>query len=158
MGIAASGKTTVGKLLSSKTGIPFFDADDFHSISNKQKMAAGQPLDDEDRKDWLLILQQLIATETKNKGCILACSALKESYRQILNGNNDGNIKFVFLQGDFALLSERLKNRKGHFFSPSLLQSQLNTLEIPSYALTLTINQPVETIVKKIQKEFFAKS
>ena len=148
MGVSGAGKTTIGQLLSSKIGIPFFDADDFHSPSNKEKMKAGIPLTDDDRMDWLLQLHQLALKQSKTQGAIIACSALKEKYRTILA--NDINPFWVFLQGTYQQLYDRMKNRQGHYMSVELLQSQLDTLEIPVDAFTLSIMLTPDEIVNKI--------
>lgn len=114
MGVSGSGKTTVGKLLSKQTGIPFFDADDFHSTANVEKMKAGVPLTDEDRASWLQSLNQL-AKENQTTGAVIACSALKETYRQQLA---DGlhHVQWVYLKGSYALIHERMLQRPHHYF------------------------------------------
>jgi carbohydrate kinase (thermoresistant glucokinase family) len=150
MGVSGSGKTTVGLQLSAVTGIPFFDADDFHSAANKAKMNSGQPLTDDDRKGWLDSLNQLAKKEAQNKGAIIACSALKEKYRIILSDGIEESVHWVYLQGDQALISQRLKARKGHFMPASLLQSQFDALEIPHNAILVAINRSPEEIVREI--------
>ena len=147
MGVSGSGKTTIGKLLSVKTGIPFFDGDDFHSPANIQKMSSGQPLTDDDRKDWLLRLQQLIIEQHQLKGCIIACSALKDSYREMLTNGEKGNTRFVFLYGTYEEILQRMKARQHHFIPTSLLQSQFDTLEIPIDALQIPISKTPDEIV-----------
>jgi carbohydrate kinase (thermoresistant glucokinase family) len=150
MGVSGSGKTTIGKSLAGRTGIPFFDGDDFHSKANKEKMKAGHPLDDDDRKDWLLSINKLAKEETRKKGAIIACSALKEKYRLVLSGDITVPVHWIYLQGDYGLISQRLMTRKDHFMPTALLQSQLETLEIPPYALLIDINKSEEEIVKRI--------
>ena len=152
MGVSGSGKTTVGKLLSAKTGIPFFDGDDLHSETNKKKMEAGHPLNDEDRKDWLQQINFLAIEQQRAAGAIIACSALKEKYRDILN---EGVHKpyFVFLDGSFELIQERMKKRKEHFMPADLLSSQFEILETPDDALTIDISKSPEEIVAVIQKK-----
>ena len=113
MGVSGSGKTTIGKLLSQKTGIPFFDGDDFHSAANKEKMKAGNPLTDADRLGWLQVLNRQAKEESVKGGAIIACSALKEKYRKLLSENLE-NPAWVFLNGSFELISLRMKNRTGH--------------------------------------------
>ena len=150
MGVSGSGKTTVGKKLSAKTGIPFFDGDDFHSPSNRQKMKAGHPLNDEDRKTWLQRLNQLAKDQLQTAGGIIACSALKEKYRQVLSSGISESVVWIFLQGSYELIRERLNARKGHFMPPSLLDSQFEALEVPSDALNIDIAIGPDEIVEKI--------
>jgi|SRR5919109_845602 gluconokinase len=129
-GVSGSGKTTIGRLLSSELGWMFYDADDFHPISNIEKMKQAIPLSDEDRKPWLERLRELIGTCLAQRvDAVLACSALKESYRQYLR--IDEEVRFVFLKGEFGLIQERLRSRHGHFMDPSLLRSQFDALEEP---------------------------
>lgn len=149
MGVSGSGKTTIGRLLSHKTGVPFFDGDDFHAAANKEKMKAGIPLTDEDRLGWLQQLHALAEKESINKGAIIACSALKEKYRQLLSAHVHKPI-WVFLTGSFELIQQRLKNRAGHFMPTALLQSQFDTLEIPHDVFTVEIDQEPEAITGKI--------
>ena len=152
MGVSGSGKTTVGKLLSAKTGIPFFDADDLHSAANKQKMKSGIPLTDDDRKGWLQQVNLLAIQQQTLAGVIIACSALKEKYRNILI---EGIHKpyWVFLEGSFALIQERMKERKDHFMPADLLASQFEILEKPADALTIDISKSPEEIVSIIQNK-----
>jgi len=149
MGVSGSGKTTIGRLLSHKTGIPFFDGDDFHTSANKEKMKAGIPLTDEDRLGWLQQLHALAEKESASKGAIIACSALKEKYRQLLSANVHKPV-WVFLTGSFELIEQRLKNRAGHFMPPALLQSQFDALEIPQDVFTVEVDQEPEAITDKI--------
>lgn len=155
MGVSGVGKTTIGKLLAAKTGIPFFDGDDFHSAENIAKMAAGHPLNDADRKDWLLRLNGLITKNNQLIGCIIACSALKQNYRNILSKSNETAIKYVFLNGTYHDILQRIQARKNHFMSASLLTSQFETLEVPENALTISITKSPEEIVAVIQKALF---
>lgn len=147
MGVSGSGKTTVGRLLAHALGVQFMDADDYHPIENKQKMQAGIALDDVDRLPWLRRLNAL-CLEHRGGKMVLACSALKESYRQILEENNP--IKWVFLNGNFDQILKRLESRSGHYMPPSLLSSQFNDLEPPKEALIVDINQTPERQVKHI--------
>ena len=149
MGVSGSGKTTIGRLLSEKTAMPFFDADDFHSAANKEKMKAGIPLTDADRQGWLQSLNKLSAAESLKCGAIIACSALKEKYRKLLSENVD-NVDWVFLKGSFELISRRMKNRIGHFMPPVLLQSQFDTLEVPQSAITVQIDNDPDEITDNI--------
>ena len=129
-GVAGVGKTTVGKLLAKEMGWKFYDADDFHPESNVEKMRNGRPLTDEDRRPWLQRLRELIErSSAKNENAVLACSALKRRYRDQLRANPA--VKFVFLRGDRSRIGEQLKNRRGHYFDPQLLDAQFADLEEP---------------------------
>lgn len=155
MGVAGSGKSTIGHKLSVATGIPFFDADDFHPPANKEKMKAGQPLDDNDRKDWLIKINELAKEHSQQKGAIIACSALKEKYRTVLSGAIKTPVHWILLQGDFGLIQERMGTRKDHFMPLSLLQSQFDTLEIPVNAIEINIKnnrgEIVDDIIRKLK-------
>jgi len=132
MGVSGSGKTTLGQLLADRMGLPFFDADHFHTRANILKMATGKPLTDADRQPWLDYLRQMIEGWLGvNASAILACSALKRSYRQTLIRPGEP-ITLVYLRADRLTLEQRLTNRKSHFFKPELLDSQLTTLEAPN--------------------------
>ncbi|WOO41631.1 gluconokinase [Rubellicoccus peritrichatus] len=151
MGVSGSGKSTIGEGLAEATGGEFFDGDDFHPQANIEKMHAGHPLTDEDRLPWLERLRQLIEDqEVKGKPTFIACSALKKSYRLILEGDGDPAVKFVFLEGSFALIKERLDTRKGHFMPESLLQSQFDALQAPEDAITADISQTPDAIIKEL--------
>jgi gluconokinase len=154
MGVSGSGKSTIGKKLSKQTGIPFFDGDDFHAVSNIEKMKAGHPLNDQDRVEWLIRINQFAKDQTKNKGAIIACSALKEKYRNILSEGITIPIFWIFLQGSFDLIEKRMRTRTDHFMPASLLASQFTTLEVPRQAITIDIkNEPdkiVETIISRL--------
>ena len=147
MGVSGSGKTTVGKLLADALGARFVDADDYHPIENTQKMQSGIALDDLDRLPWLKRLNAL-CLEPREGAMVLACSALKASYRAILEENNP--ISWVFLSGSFDQIRERLESRSGHYMPPSLLSSQFNDLEPPEEALIVAIDQTPEQQVKYI--------
>jgi carbohydrate kinase (thermoresistant glucokinase family) len=150
MGVSSSGKTSVGQALAGRLGWDFYDADDFHPPANIAKMAHGIPLNDEDRRPWLAALHDLVAGSLQaGKPGVLACSALKESYRQVLLAGNAG-IQIVYLKGDYALILARMAQRKGHYMKPDMLRSQFETLEPPRQALTIEIDQPVEAIVEQI--------
>ena len=153
MGVSGSGKTTVGMLVAEKTGIPFFDADDFHSSDNKEKMKAGQPLTDDDRKDWLNVLNKMAIMQASGEGAIIACSALKEKYRKVLTEGIKKSI-WIFLKGNFTQIYERLKNRKGHYMAADLLTSQFEILEVPFDAYTISIDKTPEEIAELICKDF----
>lgn len=150
MGVAGSGKSTVGRLLAERAGATFYDADDFHPRANVEKMRDGVPLTDEDRLPWLGALRELIRDcLVRGVRAVLACSALKEEYRARLLV--DGRVKFVYLKGDYSLIEERLKNRRGHFMKPGMLDSQFDTLEEPRHALQVEVAAPPEEIVETIK-------
>lgn len=131
MGVSSTGKTSVGTAVAQRLGMKLIDGDDLHPRANIQKMASGTPLNDDDRFPWLeRINDAAFSLEQKSEKGIIVCSALKKKYRdQIRQGNAD--VKFIFLQGSFELVLERMKQRKGHFMKPEMLQSQFNTLEVP---------------------------
>jgi gluconokinase len=150
MGVSSSGKTTVGKALAARLGWDFYDGDDYHPLANIEKMAAGVALNDEDRLPWLAALQALIAFGLKHdRPGILACSALKESYRQVLLKDKDG-VVMIYLKGDFELIQTRMVNRADHYMKPGMLKSQFEVLEEPVNALTMDISLSVDAIVEKI--------
>jgi len=149
MGVAGCGKSTIGKLLADRLSLPFIEADDFHSKENISKMSNGIPLTDKDRYPWL----QSLSNELKwheQEGAVLACSALKESYRKILQQGLRDKIIWIYLEGNEKLLLERIQNRKGHFMHAELLRSQLATLEKPAYAYCFSIEKKPETIVNEV--------
>jgi len=151
MGVSGSGKTTIGSLLANKLGWKFYDADDFHNGANRNKMSQGIPLADEDRSTWLESLRELIQDcANSTTSIVLACSALKESYRAIMNVN--GQVRFVYLKGTYAQIESRLKNRAGHFMPVKLLKSQFETLEEPIDTLTAAIELTPEEIIQIIRK------
>ena len=154
MGVSGCGKTTVGKLLASKLGIPFYDADDFHSDINKTKMSNQNPLTDYDRIPWLDSLSNHLKEWQLKDGAVLACSALKEDYRVILASKTKA-INWVVLLGDYNTIKLRLDQRQNHFMKASLLQSQFDSLEIPEYGLQLSVKNEPETIANKIIKSFY---
>jgi gluconokinase len=151
MGVSGSGKTTVGTLLAAELGWEFLEADDFHPPANIDKMRHGEPLDDADRDPWLsAIAKALDARVRSGRHAVLACSALKHAYRKRLRVSRD--VRFVYLKGSFEEIEERLGDRRGHFFSPDLLQSQFEALEEPSDALVVDISNPPEVIVSQIRR------
>lgn len=150
MGVSGSGKSTIGKLLSLKTGFPFFDGDDFHPLENKEKMKAGIPLNDEDREQWLHKMNMLAITQSNLNGAVLACSGLKEKYRTVLIQDVKQPI-WIFLQGSYELIHERMEKRE-HYMPVGLLQSQFNDLETPASAFTIDIKNNPEVIVEVIMQ------
>lgn len=150
MGVSGSGKTTIGQALAAVLHWSFSDADDFHSPANVEKMKNGIPLTDEDREPWLRSIRTAIEQWRRDEpGHVLACSALKGAYREIL-GQDDPGVKFVYLQGGFDLICKRLKERRSHFFNPALLRSQFDTLEIPKDALVVDVSGRLQDIVDGI--------
>jgi gluconokinase len=151
MGVAGSGKTTIGSLLARELGWDFYDADDFHSEANRAKMSQGIALTDEDRASWLMSLKELVSQNiAQNTSAILACSALKNSYRNMLEVNEQ--VKFVYLQGTYKQIKARLNERAGHFMSASMLDSQFETLEEPQNTLTIDISNTPQEILTLIRK------
>lgn len=152
MGVTGTGKTTVGEALADQLHWTFADADNFHSAANKAKMHAGIPLDDEDRAPWLKSLHTQIVTwlQQRTNG-VLACSALKQEYRDALSAGIDAvSVRYVFLDGPQSVIQARLQQRHGHYMSPDLLPSQISTLEPPKGALRVSIEQTVPDMVKQI--------
>ncbi len=141
MGVSGVGKTVLGTLLSARTGWKFEDADDYHSEENRHKMAAGMPLTDADRNPWLLALHDRMQQYLQNgENIILACSALKQQYRERLAGGFAKNeMRFVYLHAPAALIQERMKSRHHPYMNPALLESQLATLEIPADAWPISV-------------------
>ena len=150
MGVSGSGKTTAGKALASALETPFYDADDFHQKKNIAKMEQGIPLQDLDRKSWLETLSKNLTQWEAATGAVLACSALKEMYRTALNSGVNNDITWVYLYGRSELIKERMAGRKGHYFKPELLDSQLADLEPPQYGWHFNISSSVDHIVKSI--------
>ncbi len=153
IGVSGSGKSTVGKSLAERLHIPFHDADDYHPKKNIEKMKGGEPLTDVDRLPWLQALTGLMRIWENDQGAVLACSALKESYRLFMQKEVPG-IKWVYLQGSKALISERLASRSGHFFNPQLLDSQFEALEEPEYGVHMSISKPIEEITDELEAIF----
>ena len=152
MGPAGSGKTTVGELLASQLGWEFADADSFHSPANIEKMAHGVPLNDSDRIPWLNSIRETMEQwSEQQRNVVLACSALKKSYRERLQINS--GVKLVYLKGAYDLLRERLHLRKGHYATEQLLASQFADLEEPTDAITVDVARAPEEIVAGIRRQ-----
>ena len=151
MGVAGCGKSTIGSMLAHELGWDFYDADDFHSESNRIKMAQNIPLTDEDRASWLDSLRSLIGQNIQNeKPIVLACSALKKSYRDILMINEQ--VEFIYLRGTYEQIEARLLQRSGHFMSAKMLASQFDILEEPQDALAIDISHTPHEIISLIRK------
>jgi len=150
MGVTGVGKTTVGRLLAQRTGWTLYDADDYHSPANVEKMRAGIPLTDDDRWPWLDRLNVLLcAAHARGDSAILACSALKQRYREHLQqGLQD--VRWVHLKGDIELIRTRLQQRKGHYMSPALLQSQFDALEPPRDALIIDVGDEPAALAQRV--------
>lgn len=152
MGVSGAGKTRVGKILAEELSLPFYDADDFHPQFNVEKMKSGKPLDDYDRKPWLEDLANRIVKWQNEGGAVLACSALKKSYRQLLKSKAESGVQFIYLKGKPDIIGKRLRKREGHYMPPDLLDSQFETLEEPEDALVISIDKKPEQIVDEIVK------
>jgi gluconokinase len=153
MGVAGCGKTSIGKALAARLRWDFYDADDFHPPENVAKMASGIPLDDADRTPWLAALHDLISSSLeRSQPGVLACSALKERYRQqLLEGNED--VQIVYLKGSYDLIWSRMEKRTDHYMKPQMLQSQFDALEEPTNALTVDISMSVDDLLQAIWKQ-----
>lgn len=150
MGVSGSGKTLIGKTIANRLSCPFYDGDDYHPKANVEKMANGIPLNDEDRAGWLTMLADIIrAGLIKGQSGVIACSALKAKYRQVLRVDSE-KVKFVYLKGSYKLILARMKNRKSHFLKPGMLQNQFDILEEPTNALIVDISQTPEKIAELV--------
>jgi carbohydrate kinase (thermoresistant glucokinase family) len=152
MGLPGSGKTTVGKFLTRRLKAVFIDADDHHSVQNIIKMSNSYPLNDRDRKEWLLSILNKAKQNLKSKNVVIACSALKEKYRKSLISLN---FQLVYLKIEHDVALRRILKRKKHFMPPSLLESQIKILEEPKKALEIDSNLKVNQISEIIVKKFF---
>jgi len=154
MGVSGCGKTSVGERLSQVLGWPFFDGDNFHPRENMAKMAQGNPLNDDDRRPWLANLHDMIDAHLRGgKSMILACSALKQSYRDQLSAGNPGTV-YIHLKGDFDLIYQRMSARQGHYMQAAMLRSQFEALEEPREAVTIDIQQNLDEIIQTLAKQF----
>jgi gluconokinase len=150
MGVSGAGKTAVGERLAQRLGWPFHDGDDLHPPANRRKMAAGQPLDDDDRRPWLLAIRELIGEhEASGRSAVVACSALKEAYRRLLLADTQAT-RIVYLRGTPELIAERLRGRRGHFFSSTLLPTQFAALEEPGDAAVVDVDAELEVVVDRV--------
>ncbi|SFB00232.1 gluconokinase [Algoriphagus aquimarinus] len=149
-GVSGTGKTTVGSDIADTLGLPFYDADNFHPAENIEKMSLGFPLNDEDRLPWLQTLADLLTKSEQTDGAVLACSALKESYRELLKVQE--NIFWIHLKGDRELIWRRMLARKNHYMKASMLDSQFATWEEPNYGLKLNICKTPEEMLAEALK------
>ena len=154
MGVSGSGKTHIGKLLAEALSLPFHDADNFHTPGNVKKMEQGIALTDADRLPWLKILGDNVDRWNEAGGAVLACSALKEGYRELLSHHYTADVQFVYLKGSKELILSRMQARN-HFFPPQLLDSQFADLEEPKRAIVVDVDQTPEAIVEEIIQRRF---
>jgi gluconokinase len=155
MGVSGAGKTTIGEILSGKLDLPLFDADEFHSAASIDKMRNGIPLNDADRWPWLDRMNAALRErEARGDSMLLACSALKQAYRDRLS-KGTAEIRWIYLKGRFELIRERLEARKGHYMKAGLLESQFAALEEPEDALSIDIddspNSIADSILRRLQ-------
>ncbi len=151
MGVAGSGKTTVGERLAARLGWPYSDADAFHPPQNIRKMAQGTPLSDEDREPWLAAIHDAMAEHVaQDESAVFTCSALKRCYRERLSQGLEPYLVWVYLKGEYALILARMQARQEHFMKPALLKSQFDALEEPEGVLTLSVAAPIEALVDAI--------
>lgn len=156
MGVSGCGKSTIGKLLATELSVPFYDADNFHPKSNVKKMSDGIPLSDNDRQPWLILLADLISSWESEGGAVLACSALKQRYRELLSSRTSDSITYVYLKGDQELLKSRLNKRISHYMPTSLLKSQLDALEPPKDAIVVDIDNSIEVIIDNVLEQLIS--
>ncbi|GHC53995.1 NADP-dependent phosphogluconate dehydrogenase [Ulvibacter litoralis] len=158
IGVSGCGKSTIGKLLSEELSIPFFDGDDFHPEANIKKMSEGVPLNDTDRQGWLETLNSLAKEQLVGNSCVIACSALKQKYRDTLSEGIIAETKWVHLTGSFHQIFERIHSRPNHFMPSELLQSQFDILEEPKDAIQIASSLSPENSIRKIKKELMTTS
>ena len=149
MGVTGCGKTTIGSKLARSLGVLFLDADDFHPEANLKKMSSGTPLDDSDRIPWLEILRKELRS---HRGCVLACSALKQNYRSMLE-DTDRNTVFIMLDISKETARRRLLSRANHFMPETLIDSQFDSLERPTEALVVDAEAPVNSVLDVILRK-----
>ncbi|MEA5508986.1 gluconokinase [Crocosphaera sp. UHCC 0190] len=154
IGVSGSGKTTIGQALSHQLGYPFYDADDFHPPENIAKMSQGIPLTDSDRLPWLTAIKDVIDQyQQREKGAVITCSALKQSYRNFL-GKNTQALIWIYLKGSYEQILNRLENRQKHYMKSGMLLSQFQSLEEPENAMIININLSIEDIIQEIILKF----
>lgn len=155
MGVSGCGKSTLGKLLASSIAVPFYDADDFHSSANKQKMSAGLPLTDVDREGWLEQMVARVDEGLGENGAVLACSALKQAYRERLRRFKGGRVVWIYIKSTPEVVRQRMNLRQGHFFNVMLLQSQFEILEEPMNAVYLDGKLDPQTWLRVLMDTIF---
>src|SRR3954464_2078347 len=152
MGVAGSGKTTIGRRLATDLGWPYHEADDFHSAANKDKMARGIPLDDYDRAPWLASIRGAMDDcLAENRSAVFTCSGLKDKYRRVLMEGAPG-VALVYLSCDFETSLARVGRRQGHYMKAEMVQSQFEALEVPADALTIDTKLPPDRIIGEIRR------
>ena len=149
MGVSGSGKSSIGRLLAEQINYTFVEGDNYHAPENVDKMSRGIPLTDSDRMGWLSQLNQ-IAKKNADVGCVIACSALKSSYRIQLAKDIDKQVLWIYLNGDYDLIFNRMKKRKNHFMEAHMLKSQFDDLEEPQNAIMIDVNQSLDTIIEQL--------
>jgi len=150
MGVSGSGKTVVGQALASALGWPFFDADDFHPEANVAKMAAGTPLDDDDRWPWLdRLADEMAGLNGRGADAVFACSALKQAYRDRFS--RAGDVRFVHLKGDYETIATRVATRTHRYMPPTLLASQFAALEAPNDAIVIDVSDTIPAQIANIR-------
>ena len=151
MGTTGSGKTTVGEMVAAQLHWTFLDADNFHSAANVEKMRQGIPLTDEDRASWLVAMHaELVKRNATGENIVLACSALKQKYRDEIGAGLD--MKVVYLKGDYATMAAHIAARHGHFAGEGILAGQFRDLEEPKNAIVMDVTKPLKVIVAEIVK------
>lgn len=154
MGVAGSGKSTLGAALAASLGWDFVEADQHHPPENIRKMSTGIPLADDDRWPWLHALRGVIEDRlASGSSSVLACSALRESYRRLLRKGHETQVPLVYLKADPAVLEARLSRRRGHYMGPGMLDSQLQTLEEPRDAVVISAQTPVADAVAEVRRQ-----
>jgi len=154
MGVSGSGKSTIGKVLADQLDWTFIEGDDFHPAANVEKMRAGVPLNDADRKPWLAALRERIdAACADGEDVVVACSALKHAYQDYLERNEPECVRYVYLHGSEDLIRQRLAERKGHFMPPGLLHSQFEALEPPGDALRVDVTPAPDVIATEVRNK-----
>ena len=153
MGVSGCGKSTIGKALADATGFPFYDGDDFHPQENIEKMSSGKALNDSDRAGWLKSIATFAQEQCKDNSLIIACSALKQIYREQLEQGLEQQVQWIYLKGSFDLIAQRMQSRKNHFMPTQLLVSQFETLEEPKDALSISIELTPELIIEQILEQ-----
>ena len=148
-GVSGCGKSTIGQRLADRWQATFADADDFHPVANREKMAVGTPLTDDDRAPWLAALNRFVVTQLQEANLVVACSALKQVYRDQLADSIESQCEWVLLDGSFDLIRSRMAARE-HFMPVKLLQSQFDILEKPKNGISVDIDQPINTIIEQL--------